>query len=85
MNRSFNPPEICPICGEAVPRRAKACPGCGADEKTGWDEEATRYDGLDLPDDEFGPVRPKAGWSLLWYAVAIGLLALLLFTLVFRR
>lgn len=85
MSRSFNPPEICPVCGETVPRRAKACPGCGADEKTGWNEDDTRYDGLDLPDEDIAPIRPKAGRSLFWSAVAIGLLALLVFTLVFRR
>jgi hypothetical protein len=34
-----------------VPRKALACPDCGADENTGWNEEATRYDGLDLPED----------------------------------
>lgn len=34
------PPETCPSCGAAVPRRAKACPGCGADENTGWSEDA---------------------------------------------
>ncbi|MEI6808965.1 MAG: zinc ribbon domain-containing protein [bacterium] len=44
---------ICPICGEDVPSNAMACPGCGADEKTGWNEERTRLDGLDLPDDDF--------------------------------
>jgi hypothetical protein len=42
-------PEICPACGAEVPPRALACPECGADEKTGWNEEATQYDGLDLP------------------------------------
>jgi len=35
-----------------VPPAARACPGCGADEQTGWSEQA-RYDGLDLPDDQF--------------------------------
>lgn len=46
-------PENCPVCGESVPRGAKACPHCGADERAGWDEEATRYDGLDLPEEAF--------------------------------
>ena len=35
-----------------MPPGAKACPGCGADEQTGWSEEA-QADGLDLPDEEF--------------------------------
>jgi uncharacterized membrane protein YvbJ len=46
------PPEICPNCGAEVPPRAKACPGCGSDEETGWSEQA-RYDALDLPDENF--------------------------------
>ena len=53
MAHAFTPPESCPVCGERVPRGAAACPGCGADERTGWNEEATRYDGLDLPDEAF--------------------------------
>lgn len=44
-------PEICPVCGEDVPRGALACPECGADHMSGWREDAA--DGLDLPDEEF--------------------------------
>ena len=47
MPKTFTPPVECPICGDPVPRGAKACPGCGADERSGWDDEATLYDGLD--------------------------------------
>ena len=44
-----NSPAECANCGAAIPRRARACPECGADERTGWREnDATRYDGLDL-------------------------------------
>ena len=85
MTHITTPPEICPVCGDVVPRRAKCCPGCGADEKSGWDEEVTRYDSLDLPDEDSARNQPKAGRSLLWALVAFGLLALLVFTLVFRR
>jgi hypothetical protein len=80
------PPEICPNCGAEVPRQARACPECGADEQTGWSEEAYGQR-LDLPDDnfnyddfvkkEFGPrkdVRPR-GISWLWWLVALLLLA----------
>ena len=45
-------PEICPNCGAEVPPKARACPECGADEQTGWSDEA-RVDGLDLPDENF--------------------------------
>ena len=46
------PPEICPNCGAEVPPKARACPECGADEATGWSEEA-HASGLDLPDEDF--------------------------------
>ena len=36
-----------------VPRNARACSGCGADEKSGWNPDAHIQDGLDLPDQEF--------------------------------
>jgi hypothetical protein len=81
------PPDICPNCGTEVPPDAKACPGCGSDEQTGWSEQA-RYDSLDLPDDkfdyddfvkrEFGGEKPTPRgvqwvWWLLAIALAIGL------------
>lgn len=47
-NKSQPPPEECAQCGAAIPRHAKACPECGADERTGW-RETSLYDGLDLP------------------------------------
>jgi len=85
MSRPIAPPEICPVCGEAVPSRAKCCPGCGADEKSGWNEEAAIYDGLDLPEEETGQKKRKASRPLLWGTVAIAMLAILMLTLVFRR
>lgn len=45
--------DICPVCGAEVPRAARACPECGADDKTGLNEDRAVYDGLDLPNDEF--------------------------------
>ena len=45
-------PEICPCCGAEVPPNAKACPECGADEHTGWSEEADA-ERLGLPDEDF--------------------------------
>lgn len=83
MSREFIPPEACPVCGADVPRGAQACPGCGADERTGWNDEATRYDGLDLPDAAFADentertARREHGRGL-WIVVAVGLLALLI-------
>ena len=82
------PPEICPNCGEDVPRNAKACPGCGADENTGWAEDAQQATTADLglPDEEFdygkfvkqefGPASPKPqGLHWFWWVLAILLLA----------
>jgi hypothetical protein len=76
-------PEICPNCGAEVPRKARACPECGADEATGWSEEA-RASGLDLPDEnfdyndfvkrEFGEKSPVArGVAWYWWVVALAL------------
>lgn len=76
-----SPPEICPNCGASVPRNAKACPECGADEHTGWSEEA-RNAGLDLPDEdfdyqdfvqrEFGKGKPVPhGLHWFWWLVAV--------------
>jgi hypothetical protein len=86
------PPETCPNCGVNVPRNARACPECGADEQTGWSEDAYAQR-LDLPDDnfnydefvkeEFGPhknVRPR-GVSWFWWLVALGLALLMLWPL----
>jgi hypothetical protein len=73
-------PEVCPNCGAEVPRNAKACPGCGSDEKTGWSETAYAS-GLGLPDEEFdydkfvkeefdsGQAKPH-GISWLWWVIA---------------
>jgi hypothetical protein len=78
-------PENCPVCGEAVPRGAGACPECGADERAGWDEEAARHDGLDLPDEAFAEERPAparrgAGRDRFWFVITVVLLAALLVT-----
>lgn len=87
VKNAFIPPGECPVCGESVPRGARACPGCGADERSGWDEESTRYDGLDLPDDAWADrdePAPRAGGRRWLGIVAVVLLIALLLTLVFR-
>jgi hypothetical protein len=40
----------CPVCGAEVRRGAPSCRECGADERTGWNEEETRTDGIEFPD-----------------------------------
>ncbi|HYE33148.1 MAG TPA: zinc ribbon domain-containing protein [Methylomirabilota bacterium] len=84
-------PEYCPNCGEAVPARARACPQCGADDSTGWSEEAQsdplgldrgEFDYDEFTEREFGgkkrELRPP-GAKKMWWAVAVALLALFLF------
>ena len=77
-------PDICPNCGEELPTKVKACPQCGADEKTSW-SEAARYDSLNLPDvkfnynefveEEFGkPGLKPRGLHWFWWLVALLLL-----------
>lgn len=65
-----------------MPRGALACPECGADERSGWREDAV--DGLDLPEEEFDydafvkkefgrEVKPEGiGWA--WWAAAVAVL-----------
>jgi hypothetical protein len=73
-------PAVCPVCGEEVPRNAAACPQCGADHKSGWREDASSYDGVDLPDEfdydefvqsEFGDDRRPGGISTVWWLTAL--------------
>jgi hypothetical protein len=64
-------PAECPVCGAAVPPRARACPECGADERSGWNEEAAYLDGVDLPEnhtpgEEGTPSRPASPTGLRW-------------------
>jgi len=80
-------PEVCPNCGAEVPPRARACPECGADEQTGWSEQAAA-DALGLPDEnfdyedfvgrEFGSHKPKREFHWFWWLVAAALLGLFL-------
>ncbi|MGH7997186.1 MAG: zinc-ribbon domain-containing protein [Opitutaceae bacterium] len=77
------PPVECPVCGAPVPRNAKACPNCGADERSGWNDEATLYDGIDLPDEAFGDApseaqRARAGGRRKFVSLALAVVALIL-------
>ena len=80
MPERANPAE-CANCGAAIPRGAKACPECGADEKTGW-RETNVYDDLDLPEAAFDEGAAKArhdrrrdvnGVPWYWWCVGIAL------------
>lgn len=73
------PPDECAVCGAQIPPHARACPECGADERTGW-RESSLYDGLDLPEeaweDEERPTPPPRR-GVAWYWVLTGCLVLL--------
>ncbi len=82
---SLRPPEECANCGAEIPRDAKACPECGADERTGW-RETSLYDDLDLPesayeDDDAKPVKRPAnrvnGIAWYWWIVGVTMIILL--------
>ena len=83
--RKLEAPEICPVCGEDVPRGSLACPACGADHNSGWRQDVEIYGGLDLPDEdftydefvgrEFGSKLKPAGMKTIWWITAIVLLA----------
>jgi len=87
----FTSPSECPVCGAAVPRNARACPECGADERSGWNTDDTRYDGLDLPEEVFDDARSPArrpvrrGTNPLWFVVAAVLLVAVTLAFVVRR
>ncbi|MFA5264251.1 MAG: zinc ribbon domain-containing protein [Opitutaceae bacterium] len=86
---SFRAPSECPVCGAEVPRGARACPECGADERSGWNEEETRYDGVDLPGEDEGGFDSKrsAAFSCLRRSIwkYVGLLLLLALAWLFLR
>lgn len=83
MNRRSQPqpPEICPVCGEEVPRNALACRECGADHNSGWRLEADTCDALGDSDDdfdydefvqnEFGRSIKPQGISTMWWITAV--------------
>lgn len=73
------PPAECANCGEPVPRNARACPGCGADERTGW-RETSIYDGLDLPEEDTatGPADVRRPMSVIWKVIAVVLVIIVI-------
>ena len=84
--------EVCPNCGESLPRTAKSCPECGSDDKTGWSDKAGA-DNLGLPDEEFnydefvkdefgsGLARPRSLHWLWWVTALLLIVLFLLFCL----
>jgi hypothetical protein len=91
MTVRFEPPGVCPVCGEDVPPNARACPGCGSCPGSGWSEDAA-YDALDLPGqdfdyeafvgEEFGVDSPPRRRRPARWVVAVAILLLLLWFLI---
>jgi uncharacterized membrane protein YvbJ len=77
-------PEVCPVCGEDVPRDSLACPKCGADHNSGWGGDADTYDAVNLPDEdfnydefveqEFGSSPKPTAIKTFWWIIAIVLI-----------
>ena len=77
-------PDVCPVCGEDVPRSSLACPECGADHHSGWREDADTYDAVNLPNEdfnydkfvreEFGSTPKPAGVKTVWWVAGIVLI-----------
>ena len=75
---------MCPVCGEDVPHDVLACPQCGADDNSGWREDANTYGGVDLPEhnfnyddfvnQEFGSQTKPPGLKTIWWVVGIALI-----------
>ena len=90
MSTRVPTPETCPVCGTDVPRNARACPECGADERSCWNEDDTRYDGLDLPDEAYADEPAKrtsarsGGANTFWLIVAVVTLVALILVFIFR-
>ena len=87
MKSRLKPPKVCPVCGEDVPPAALACPECGADHDSGWQENADVYDAVDLPDEDFDYqefVKQEFGSSdkpaikRIWWITALILIATLI-------
>ena len=79
---SFEPPGYCPNCGDFVAKGETACESCGSCSDTGWSEDSL-YDGIDLPSEADEPVDGPAHTRLLSAVVSLGLLAFLVYVLVF--
>ncbi|GEM_PF-351334 len=77
-------PFDCPNCGAEVPAGAAACPECGSDERTGWSEDETVYDGTGIEEpkefsyDEWlkkeGVGRKRFSNKRIWIVVVVLLL-----------
>ena len=84
-------PDECSQCGADIPEGALSCPGCGADERTGWDENPYLPGEEVLPDDdewEEGkrpPVLPGERWTPPRWIIVAAIVALALVYIVLQH
>jgi hypothetical protein len=85
---------VCPNCGTDVPANAASCPGCGADDDTGWkDDPETEAQGIapdpmtdedydDYVRSDFGgekiETKGPSAWGFFLVVLLIGAVAALL-------
>jgi len=94
MSRPARAPANCAVCGADLLPSARACPECGADERTGW-REPSLYDGLDLPDSAFEDENEAGGRAArnqarekkarFWWLVAVAMLVVVVVLVVLNR
>ena len=80
---NLSAPDECAVCGAPIPPKARACPECGADERTGWREQSI-YDGIELPEEEFDPPRFKRMSATTFWKVTCVLLVVLFVVMVWH-
>lgn len=81
---SLPTPASCAVCGAEIPSGARACPECGADDRTGWREQSI-YDGLDLPGEESSPASRRSGPGLFWKIAGLAMLVVVVVLVLLNR
>ncbi len=87
MKEMKESPSECSQCGASIPRGALNCPGCGADERTGWDSNpwlASEAASIPDPEDDEPPSFFDAWRRKRWLLAGL-IAALALIYMVFQR
>ncbi len=91
MKEMKESPSECSQCGASIPRGAVNCPGCGADERTGWDSNPwLPQTDVDIPDyltEDYNPDRDppifdhQPSTRRVWVVVAVVVMVLIFMVL----